>query len=157
MKSASPQATEEIGYRIGRALRPGAVLSLEGPLGSGKTVLVQGIARALGIEEPVTSPTFTLVSRYRAEPADRQDAGFASARGVFAHAGAELIHVDLYRIEAEEEAEELGLEEMMAGDGIVVVEWGEKAAGLLPADAARVRLSIGGPDEREIRIEGLEL
>jgi tRNA threonylcarbamoyladenosine biosynthesis protein TsaE len=118
--------------RIGRSLRPGAVVSLEGPLGAGKTVLVQGIARALGIDEPITSPTFTLISQYRG--------------------ALDLYHVDLYRIQAEEEIEELGLEELMAGEGVVVIEWGEKAARFLPADAIRIRLILDARGGRHIRL-----
>ncbi len=142
LSSTSPSQTEQAGFRIGLALLPGAVLSLEGPLGSGKTVLVRGIARALGIEEPVTSPTFTLVSHYRVP-------------GPGAGRPADLYHVDLYRLDGETEIEELGLDELMGGRGVVAVEWGEKAARFLPADAVRVRIAITGSGGREIRIEGL--
>ena len=106
-------------------------------------MLVRGIARALGIEEPVTSPTFTLVSHYPV-PAPARAPGRPT----------DLYHVDLYRLDGEEEAGELGLEEMMAGRGVVAVEWGEKAPSLLPADAVRVRLAILPGGGREIRIEG---
>jgi len=133
LESTSAEQTVEIGRRLGRVLRAGAVVSLEGPLGAGKTTLVKGIAGALGVEEPVTSPSFTLISSY--------------------HGATDLHHVDLYRLEALAEIEDLGLEELMAGEGVTVIEWGEKAEALLPADAIRVRVAIDG-GARAVSIEG---
>jgi tRNA threonylcarbamoyladenosine biosynthesis protein TsaE len=136
LKSASPEQTIEIGRRLGLALQPGSVVSMEGPLGAGKTTLVKGIALALGIEDPVTSPSFTLVSSY------------SGSTG--------LHHVDLYRLEALAEIEDLGLEELMSADAVTVIEWGEKARVLLPNSAVRVRISIDGPS-RSIAIEGARI
>lgn len=132
--SSSPQQTVEIGRRLGSALDAGSVVSLEGPLGAGKTTLVKGIAEALGIDEPVTSPSFTLVCSYAGR----------------------LHHVDLYRLEALAEIEDLGLAELMAGDAVTVIEWGDKARPLLPRDAVRVRVDLKG-DSRLVTIDGASL
>jgi tRNA threonylcarbamoyladenosine biosynthesis protein TsaE len=140
--SPDPETTLETGRRIGERLQPGDVLCLEGVLGSGKTTLVKGIAESLGVEEPVTSPTFTLVSRYRGRRQGRE---------------VELVHIDLYRIAGERELEDLGLEEAMGAEAIAVIEWGEKAASILPPQAVRVRLELAPKGARRLRIEGLSL
>jgi tRNA threonylcarbamoyladenosine biosynthesis protein TsaE len=136
LSTASAEETIELGRRLGRALGPGSVVSLEGPLGAGKTTLAKGIAEALGIGEPITSPTFTLISSYQGSVA--------------------LHHVDLYRLRDHAEVEDLGLEELFAGDSVTLVEWGEKAAGLLPPQVITVRLAIHG-DARTLTIEGATL
>jgi tRNA threonylcarbamoyladenosine biosynthesis protein TsaE len=142
LDSRSAKHTAAVGARIGRRCGRGAVVCLEGPLGAGKTTLVKGLARALAVEEPITSPTFTLISQYR---------GSLEGRPV------DLFHVDLYRLAHERELEDLGLEELMGGQGITVIEWGEKAASLLPEDAVRVRIDLAPGGARRIRVEGLEL
>lgn len=128
--------TTELGARIGARLLPGSVISLQGPLGAGKTTFVRGVARALGIDEPITSPTFTLVCEY-------------SGR-------VPLYHIDLYRIEGVEEFELLGAEELMAGGGVTVVEWGERAREALPEERIVVRISILEDGARRVEIEGTE-
>jgi len=140
--SRSTADTIEIGRRIGRSLRPGAVIGLEGPLGAGKTTLVKGIAQALGVREPVTSPTFTLVSEYGAVLEDRP---------------VPLYHVDLYRIGHLAELEDLGLEELLAGPGVAVIEWSEKAKAFLPEDCIRVRITLCPDGQRTLAVEGLAL
>jgi len=140
--SRDPQDTIRTGRRIGELLEPGAVLSLEGVLGSGKTTLVKGIALSLGIEEAVTSPTFTLISRYRGRRAGRD---------------LELVHIDLYRIAAERELEDLGLEEILAAPAISVIEWGEKARSFLPPETVRLRLDLRADGARRLVLTGLEL
>jgi len=140
--SRTAAATTRIGRRIGARLQPGDVLALEGELGSGKTTLVKGIAQARQVSEPFTSPTFTLISRYPCR---------------LAGGTAELVHVDLYRIRHELELEELGLEEIMGGRDVTVIEWGEKARRLLPPETIRVRLELAPDGARRIRLEGLRL
>ena len=140
--SRDPESTVRAGRRIGERLPPGAVLSLEGVLGSGKTTLVKGIALALQIEETVTSPSFTLISQYRGHRAGRELA---------------LVHIDLYRIAQERELEDLGLEEVFGGEAITVIEWGEKARSLLPPDTVTLRLDLQADGSRRLVLAGLEL
>lgn len=113
MKLSDPEATRQAGRDLAQELKPGDVLALVGPLGAGKTTLVQGLAQGLGIEGVVDSPTFVLIQTY---PGPRVD----------------LHHMDMYRIESPHEAEDLGLEEYFEGDGITVVEWPERIPDFLP-------------------------
>jgi len=117
---------------IGEQLRPGDVVVLTGDLGAGKTVFAQGIARALGVDEPVTSPTFTIVQEY----AGRYP----------------LAHVDVYRIDRIQELHDFGFDELFDGR-IVVIEWGEAVARVLPRDRLAVHIEIGDDDLDERRIE----
>jgi len=133
----SPEETLALGVRIGSRLSAGGVILLIGPLGAGKTVLAKGIARGLGIQEEVSSPTYTIVSEYRRE-------------------GAWLYHVDLYRIEGRDQMENLGLEDLLRGDSIVVVEWGEKLQPWIDIPHTRVTLSITREGGRDILIEERE-
>jgi tRNA threonylcarbamoyladenosine biosynthesis protein TsaE len=137
--SCSPEDTDALGYRIGKALRPGSVLALIGPLGAGKTTLVKGIARGLRITDTITSPSFTLISEYRS-PEDVQ-----------------LYHIDLYRITSDQELTDIGLEELVNGQAISVIEWGERAAAFLPSSHIDIRIEIGPELERKIFIQGLKV
>ncbi len=121
-------ATGRLGAALGRVLPPGAVVLLHGDLGAGKTTFVQGIARGLGIEDAIASPTFVLVRSYVTPAASPE------------HAGRRLVHADLYRLRGRADAADLGLDEDLAGGAIVAVEWPERAAGLWPADALDVAL-----------------
>ncbi|CAN5783534.1 tRNA (adenosine(37)-N6)-threonylcarbamoyltransferase complex ATPase subunit type 1 TsaE [soil metagenome] len=131
----SPDATHALGQRLGQFLQAGQVIALHGDLGAGKTVLTQGIAASLQISKRVTSPTFTLVNEYVAS-GDRQ-----------------LIHIDSYRlgdslVEAAQEAATFGLEELLATDNaIVVIEWAERVAALLPPDHLRIEITYVAQDE----------
>ncbi|MBI2217891.1 MAG: tRNA (adenosine(37)-N6)-threonylcarbamoyltransferase complex ATPase subunit type 1 TsaE [Candidatus Rokubacteria bacterium] len=131
--ATSAEETEAAGERLGRTLDAGSVVALTGELGAGKTRFVQGLVRGLGVPTHATSPTFVLVSEYRGR--------------VPVH------HVDLYRIDSVAEAQDLGLEELFAGDGVTVVEWADKAAPLLPPDAVRVHIDGVGDEPRRITIE----
>jgi len=128
--SESAAETAGLGETIGRLLRKGDVLLLQGPLGAGKTVLTQGIARGLGIEGSVTSPTFILVGQLLGR--------------------LPLYHVDLYRIEGAVEAENLGLDDYFFGDGVTVVEWPDRAPGVMPPDRLHVLLDHAGDNQRRI-------
>jgi tRNA threonylcarbamoyladenosine biosynthesis protein TsaE len=125
-----------LGEHIGRALRPGAVIALRGGLGAGKTCLVKGIARGLDVEETVTSPTYTIISEYR---------------GRFP-----LYHIDAYRLEGDEDFENLGGMELLGGEGVAVVEWSERLPHSLPEDAISIEIMIRGDRRRLFRISGPE-
>jgi len=140
--SRDPEATVLAGRRIGERLQPGDVLSLEGVLGSGKTTLVKGIALALGIDEPVLSPTFTLMSLYP---------GRRGGRAV------NLVHIDLYRIRHERELEDLGLEEALGAEVVTVIEWGDKAHTFLPPETLRLRFELLPDGARRLLLTGLDL
>ncbi len=129
--SRGPDDTFGAGRGLAARLGRGDVLALEGPLGAGKTRLVQGLAAGLGITGEATSPTFTLIHEYR-------------------DGRLPLYHVDLYRMEDAGAAMRLGLEELWDGDGITVIEWAERLGAALPARAWRCRIRITGPDVREI-------
>ncbi len=120
--------TRAIGAALAELLQPGDALALTGELGAGKTTLVQGIARGLGYAGAVVSPTFTLVREYRGRLC--------------------LYHVDVYRLERVQDVIELGFEEMLDGDGVLVVEWGDAVEQLLPPEHLLVELTVPGPDER---------
>ena len=130
----SAEETEQIGVALGRAMQPGDVVALIGDLGAGKTCLTRGIARGLGIQDPVTSPTFILVAEYN------------TARGF------PLYHADCYRLgdAAAAEAESIGLAEMLQGDGVTVVEWAERISRLLPDDTLRIELIATDESERQM-------
>lgn len=139
--SESAKQTVDIGTEIGGHLDRGDVVALHGPLGAGKTTLVKGIARSLGIEEPVTSPSFTLISEYDGK---RQDQPIT------------LYHIDLYRISHPREIEDLGIEELLETRGICVIEWAEKAEGFLPDSAIQIDISLLKGEKRNVEIKGLK-
>ncbi len=133
----SPEETECLGESIGSRLRPGDVLALTGDIGAGKTCFTRGLARGLRSATPASSPTFVLVHRH--ELADA------------AHA---LYHLDLYRLDSEDELEDIGGGDLLHGDDICVVEWAERAPGLLPENAFRVRVESLGPSSRRLVVDG---
>ena len=133
LESRSPSATLELGTLIGRIVPEGCVMSLEGGLGAGKTLLAKGICLGLGVRDEVVSPSFILVEEYR---------------GVVP-----VMHFDLYRLERVEEVYDLGLFELDDGHNVIVVEWGDRLPeGILRPDI-RVVLRVTGEEEREILIE----
>jgi tRNA threonylcarbamoyladenosine biosynthesis protein TsaE len=132
-RTASEAETEAVGEALAAELAPAGVLLLSGDLGSGKTVLARGVARGLGIDpREVQSPTFTLIREHR---------GTAGT----------LVHVDLYRLRPEE-AEGLGLDELLAGPGVKVIEWAERLPEAMRPPRGVIELALrriaGG---REIR------
>ena len=133
------KATESLGARLAELARPGDIFALSGPLGAGKSHLARAFVRALTTpEEEVPSPTFTLVQVY------------ASAKGP-------LYHFDLYRLEAADEAVELGIDDAFA-DGISLVEWPDRLGRLLPRRALQIELAAGPrSSERIASISGEDL
>lgn len=137
--SASAGETRRLGRCLGALLRPGDLLFLLGPFGAGKTTLTQGIAHALGVREPVTSPSFTLVNQYRAADGRR---------------GPLLYHVDLFRIGDAEEAFDLGLEEYLDDSTICIIEWPEPAVGILPDERLEIKMAYLGDTGRTLDLIG---
>ncbi len=129
-----PEQTRHLGCIIGRQARPGDVYLLSGPLGAGKTCLTQGLARGLGVEGYVRSPTFVLMTRHQGRLT--------------------LHHIDLYRIGGPAEAWDLGLDEQLFDSGVCVIEWAERAEELLPQDALWLEFGYGASgDDREIVLD----
>ena len=136
--SEGPEETEALGARIAAELAPGQVVLVSGELGSGKTTFVRGAARALGVTEPVVSPTFTIGRRYRGD------------RGP-------VSHLDLYRLEGLGPEEPGLLDDYLGPDSIAFVEWPEQAPELAFGEgvivARRITLRHAGGDRREVEIE----
>lgn len=137
VRTTSEEETIELGFTVGKALKKGSVVSLRGSLGVGKTVFAKGVAQSLGIEEAIVSPTFTLIQEYEG--------------------ALPLYHMDLYRIDSEEEFELIGGEEYLFGDGIILIEWSEKIQDLLPQETIYVTISLESDNTRSITIEGIAL
>jgi tRNA threonylcarbamoyladenosine biosynthesis protein TsaE len=128
---ASPDEMLAQGRRLGAVLEAGDVVALTGDLGAGKTLLTQGIAAGLRTPGPVTSPTFTLIH---------------------VHEGGRLtlFHADLYRIEREEELEDVGLDDVFRQEGAAVVEWADRFPAALPVDRLEVRIEVASADARRV-------
>ena len=130
----SADETRSLGRRIGAALGPGSVILLFGGLGAGKTTFVQGLAYGMGIEGPVTSPTFTLIQEYRI--GDRR-----------------LVHIDPYRLSTEEDLLGIGLDEYLESGSSLAVEWSERLGSLMPVERLDIRLERMEGDRRRIVLE----
>lgn len=135
--SHSEEETRAFGYRLGKVCKPGTVISLRGSLGAGKTVLAKGLALALGISEPIVSPTFTLIQEYEGT--------------------LPLHHMDLYRIGSTEEFEMIGGEELLYSNGVTLIEWSEKIADMLPDSTLYVDIGIMPNQERTITLQGVDV
>lgn len=135
MLLADEGATEALGFALGRQLRAGDVVALFGDLGAGKTTFSRGLLRGLGFEGDVSSPTFPIVQPYEAP-----------------HMRLPLWHVDLYRVEGEEEIEQLALDEAR-DDAALVIEWPERLGAALWPDALRLHLSVAGEGVRSLTAE----
>ena len=126
----SPEETAHLAGTIGKIIREGTVICLDGELGVGKTLFVRALARTLGVESDVTSPTFNLMNIYEA--------------------ACPIVHFDLYRITSEEELEDIGFYEYAeATEGIVLIEWAEKFPDAMPADHLSVRIEALNDEERQ--------
>lgn len=137
VETYSPKETFELGEKIGKEAKAGTVYTLNGDLGVGKTVFTQGVAKGLGITEPVNSPTFTIVQIY--------DEGRMP-----------FYHFDVYRIGDVEEMEEIGYQEYFYGDGLCIIEWASLIEEILPKDCKSITIEKDlekGFDYRKITIE----
>lgn len=121
IETYSAEETLKLGEKIGRQAKPGQIYTLKGELGVGKTVFTQGVARGLGIDEPIASPTFTIVQVYE------------SGRLPF-------YHFDVYRIEDVEEMEEIGYDDYFFGDGVCLIEWANRIEELLPENVTAISI-----------------
>ena len=133
LQSKRAADTMTIGRKLAKKLRAGDIILFSGDLGAGKTTMIQGIAQGLGVEEPVTSPSFTLMNQYEGEQV--------------------LYHFDLYRLDSIEDLWELGLEEFLYDNGISVVEWSEKLMEFPEAHLQiNLALDMDDPDSRRISL-----
>ncbi|MHB0976440.1 MAG: tRNA (adenosine(37)-N6)-threonylcarbamoyltransferase complex ATPase subunit type 1 TsaE [Candidatus Aquicultorales bacterium] len=128
----SVEETRALAKELAGYLQPGDVVSLTGDLGAGKTAFVQGLAEGLGVKERVTSPTFTIIKEY-------------SGR-------LPLYHFDVYRLESAAELVDLGFEEYFFGEGVSVVEWGDRVRSLFPPDYLELSFEHAGPEKRTVKI-----
>jgi tRNA threonylcarbamoyladenosine biosynthesis protein TsaE len=132
--SHTPQETEQLGSLVGSMLAKGDIIALSGELGTGKTTLVRGMARGIGLKEgEVASPSFTLVNEYEGP--------------------LRLFHIDLYRLEDEKELIGIDYEEYLKADGVVVIEWANRIPQAVPHDALWITLRYLGTERREIVLQ----
>lgn len=140
IENRSPEETFELGKKIGEAAKPGQVYTLNGDLGVGKTVFTQGVAAGLGITEPVSSPTFTIVQ-------------------VYEEGRLPFYHFDVYRIGDIEEMEEIGYDDYFFGEGICLIEWAELIRDILPEKRIEITIEkdlTQGFDYRRITVQEVE-
>jgi len=124
IRTASERETQAVGVAFARALAPGFTISLEGPLGAGKTVFVRGLCEGLGVAGPITSPTYTLQNEYEAE------------------GGVRVIHLDCFRLGSAADLEDLGVEDRRDPETAVVAEWGDRVLAALPPETIRVAIGL---------------
>jgi tRNA threonylcarbamoyladenosine biosynthesis protein TsaE len=130
----SADATRQLATEFAATLAPDTTLALHGDMGVGKTTFVQGLAEGLGVHEHVTSPTFSIYTVYRGE-------------------GLMLVHVDAYRLESAHQIEGLLLDEFLVSPWVLAIEWPEKIAGWIPANALHVTLSIVDGDKHHVKLQ----
>lgn len=142
--SHSSAQTQRLGMRLGELLQGGEILLLDGQLGTGKTTFTQGLARGLGIEDVISSPTFTILKEYT-----RQLRPAATGDPSQQQLGPALYHFDLYRLEDPEEMIDLGFEDYLEDPtGVCVVEWADRADGFWTPERLRIRLKMVGETKR---------
>jgi tRNA threonylcarbamoyladenosine biosynthesis protein TsaE len=132
IESETADRTREVGQALASMLQPRDTVVLTGDLGAGKTTLVQGIGRGLGVEDHVASPTFTLVREYTGR--------------------LDIAHVDVYRLERVQDVLELALDELGGPERVLLIEWGDAVSDLLPEDRLRVELTTERSDAETRRI-----
>ena len=138
IQTHSPEETEAVGRKLAAQLRPGDVLAYYGDLGAGKTAFTRGLAAGLGVTEPVTSPTYTIVNEYLGGRLP-------------------LFHFDMYRLSSADDLFDIGWEDYLSRGGVCAVEWSENVMDALPEDTVWVRIAREGDTGRSITIEGVEL
>lgn len=135
LKTKSREETLELGKRLGRKLGPGSVVALSGPLGSGKTTLAKGLAMGLGVpdERIVKSPTYVIMHQYQGR--------------------CPVYHLDLYRLNGLRDVEALGWDDLLASNGVILVEWAHQIEGYLPAEYLDIELKIDSETGRDIALK----
>ncbi len=131
LRTKSVDDTRALAFELAALSRPGDMILLAGDLGAGKTAFAQGFGRALGVVEPITSPTFTLVRSYD--------------EGRFP-----LVHIDVYRLDHVQELIDLGIMELLDAGAVTLIEWGDAVAAALPPDFLEVRLELGEDDDERL-------
>ncbi|MBO4321021.1 MAG: tRNA (adenosine(37)-N6)-threonylcarbamoyltransferase complex ATPase subunit type 1 TsaE [Treponema sp.] len=129
----SSEETIELGRKIGSLLKPGDIIAMEGTLAAGKTTITKGIAQSLGVDDTITSPTFCLISEYSGTKMP-------------------LYHMDVYRLEGAEDFLNLGVEELLYGNGVCIIEWSEKVKSVLPKKTITLRIDADNDGKRKIKI-----
>ena len=129
----SADETTALGYKIGKKLKIGDIIAMQGTLAAGKTTITKGIAQALDISEEITSPTFCLISEY--------------------YGKMPLYHMDVYRLDGTEDFINLGVDDMLYGDGVCIIEWSEKIMDELPKNTIILRILPQDDNSRKIEIE----
>lgn len=130
--TSSPEETIELGFKIGKKLKKGDVIAMQGTLAAGKTTITKGIAKALGVEDTITSPTFCLISEYSGKMP--------------------LYHMDVYRLEGSDDFVNLGTDDMIYGDGVSIIEWSEKIMDELPKKTIILKITPTEDNKRIIEI-----
>ncbi len=133
-KTNNATETEELGRKLGEALKGGEVIAMTGDLGAGKTTMTKALAKGLGIDDHVTSPTFTILNEYEGR--------------------LKLFHFDVYRIDDIEEMYDLGFEEYIYGDGVSIIEWSNLIKEILPDDTINIEILATDDEKRNIKISG---
>lgn len=129
----SAEETISLGKKIGSKLKKGDIIAMQGTLAAGKTTITKGIAQSLGISEDITSPTFCLISEY--------------------YGKMPLYHMDVYRLDGTEDFINLGVDDMLYGDGVCIIEWSEKIMDELPKNTIILRIMPQDDGSRKIEIE----
>ena len=134
LHTTSREETIQLGQKIGSKLKKGDILAMQGTLAAGKTTITKGIALALGVKEDITSPTFCLISEYEGNMP--------------------LYHMDVYRLDGTEDFINLGVDDMLYGNGVCIIEWSEKIMDELPKSTIIIKLEpVENTDERNITIQ----
>ena len=131
--TSSAEETITLGEKIGRLLKKGDIIAMQGTLAAGKTTITKGIAKALGITDTITSPTFCLISEY--------------------HGTMPLYHMDVYRLDGTEDFINLGTDDMLYGDGVSIIEWSEKIMDELPSNTIVLKITPQDDGKRLIEID----
>ncbi len=135
VRTDGPDGTRQVAMHVAGVVEPGDVIALSGELGAGKTCFVQGVARGLDVDGPVTSPTFTLLKSYVGR--------------------VPIVHVDVYRLDTLQDVLDLG-DEVMSPDAVTCIEWGDAVGGLLPDDRLEVEIRVDLRGDHDARILDLE-